>query len=159
MPPSIRAIITRLEREAVALGITCYPGATPNELAQAEATLGFALPADIRELYGFCNGFESAEDLFRIVPLAEAISYRSDVGPNQLEIAEYLVYSDTWTLEVAPTGPADYRIFGADSNSRRLDLTNSLSEFLDVFLNHGVFGPRGLYDWHEAIGTGQPFQS
>jgi len=42
----------------------------------------------MKALYRFCNGFESAEDIFRIIPLKEIVEELSRYGPNSFAFAD-----------------------------------------------------------------------
>jgi hypothetical protein len=135
--------------------ITLYPGATQELIDEFEKQVGFKLPADLKTFYRFCNGFESAEDLFRIVPLDEALETRPrDISeyhlkPNQFYIAEYLIYCDVWTIEIELNQPDTYRIMHDPAPNL---VTHSFSEFLLRFLKGGVFDDGGLYKWGEETG-------
>jgi hypothetical protein len=129
--------------------ITLFPQANLQELAEFEDLLQCPLPEDIKTLYLFCNGFESAEDIFRIIPLQEISDRLSECRPNCFYFAEYMTYCDKWEIEINPLNPNDYWIFNRGQAYRLL--TKSLAHFLDRFLVGGVFGEGGLYDWHEEV--------
>jgi hypothetical protein len=135
--------------------ITPYPGATQELIDEFEKQAGFKLPADLRTFYQSCNGFESAEDLFRIIPLDEALETRARdmleyrLRPNQFYIAEYLIYCDMWTIEIELDQPNIYRITHDPAPNA---ITHSFSEFLLRFLKGGVFEEGGLYKWDEEPG-------
>ncbi|GAB2865380.1 SMI1/KNR4 family protein [Hymenobacter ruber] len=139
--------------------ITLYPGAEQSLIDDFEKRMGFNLPADLKVFYQFCNGFESAEDLFRIVPtdeILERVDYdRAHYGTqsNQLYFAEYLIYCDSWKIEIDSHHPNSYRIYAGPNISGEpgIMLTNSLAEFLSKFLEGGVFNDGGLYKWQEEI--------
>lgn len=71
-------------------------------------------------------------------------------GAKDFHIAEYLVYCDMWTIHINPENPNDYRIYTGDPVMK---LTNSFSDFLNVFLEGGVFA--GLYAWKEKNEKGK----
>jgi hypothetical protein len=137
--------------------ITLYSGAENSLIEKFEQQMQLKLPADLKTFYQCCNGFESAEDLFRIVPLDEFLERMSwdkrenrtcELKSNQFYLAEYLIYCDMWTIEIELDQPNTYRItHGSGPNA----LTQSFSEFLLRFLKGGVFGDGGLYKWSEEI--------
>ena len=138
--------------------ITLYPGAEQALIEEFEKQIGFELPVDLKVFYQFCNGFESAKDLFRIVPLDEALEMRSPHMVeyhlnNQFYIAEYLIYCDSWKIEVDLLYPNHYKIYAwpTISTEPEIMLTNSFADFLSRFLVGGVFDDGGLYKWREEI--------
>ena len=66
-------------------------------------------------------------------------------------IAEYLLFCDMWGIEINPYDKNDFLIFNQPEEYRTITLTNSFAEFLGRFLQRGVFGKGGLYDWHEEV--------
>ncbi|WP_028981091.1 SMI1/KNR4 family protein [Sporocytophaga myxococcoides] len=150
MIPTIEHIILRIERDKKTLGITLYNKATLEEIVSFERVMNIKLPDDIKTFYKYCNGFESEEDMFRIIPLDEIIDRREDVdsyliNPKDFHIAEYMIYCDMWTLTVDEINNNKYSIY--NNAETAVDLTNNFSEFMDRFLNGGVFD--GLYDWRK----------
>jgi hypothetical protein len=129
---SIAGTIANLSNNHSSYEITLYSPASRQDLINFEHQLHCPLPDDIKAFYLFCNGFESAEDLFRIIPLDEICEQLSRYGPNRFAFAEYLVYCDTWEIEINPSNPAEYWISNQGKGFR--PLTKSLSEFLDRFL-------------------------
>jgi cell wall assembly regulator SMI1 len=144
----INDIILTLQQKHKDYGITLYPAASLGQIAYFEHTYKIILPDDIKTFYRFCDGFESAEDLFRIIPLDEI---GSRMETDFFYIAEYLIYCDMWGLKINPSDRNDYIIFVGTDKCRELKLTNSFTEFLERFLSGGVFEKGGLYDWHEEI--------
>jgi hypothetical protein len=153
---AISEIIEKLSTNLSSYDITLYPPASEQDLVNFEQGLNCSLPDDIKTLYLFCNGFESAEDLFRIIPLGEIASDLARYAPNRFAFAEYLIYCDTWEIEINPSAPNEYRISNYGEAFRLM--TNSLAEFLDRFLAKGVFGNGGLYTWHDEIDTKNKLQ-
>src|ERR1700729_3532622 len=98
----INDIIEKLTTTLPASDITLFPAATLRELTEFEERLKCPLPDDIKTLYLFCNGFESAEDVFRIVPLDEITGRLADYNPNSFDFAEYISYCDMWRIEINP---------------------------------------------------------
>jgi hypothetical protein len=152
MNPTITNIIERIKAEQTELGITLFAPASAKEILDFENIMGVKLPEDLVKFYSFSNGFESEEDIFRIIPLDEMIDNLKDgdtytAGPNDFHIAEYMIYSDMWTININAANSEDYKIYNKAENV--ITLTNSFCEFLDIFLNDGVF--EGLYNWREKI--------
>ncbi len=139
--------------------ITLYPGAENSLIEEFEQQMQFKLPDDLKTFYQCCNGFESAEDLFRLVPLDEVLERISwdkrdnrinELKPNQFYLAEYLIYCDMWTIEIDLIEAGSYKII-SDVNTRvETVLTHSFAEFLVRFLTGGVYDESGLYKWGEA---------
>lgn len=129
--------------------IKLYPAATQSLLDSFEDEAKSVLPMDFKTLYSFSNGFESAEDLFRIIPLDELMdSWRSENrADGQFYFAEYLIYSDLWGVKLGEERKDDYSIYYPESEQRKLFMTSSLAEFLSCFLDAGIYGKNGLYDW------------
>jgi hypothetical protein len=142
--------------------ITLYPGAPRELIEEFQAKTGIKLPSELTMFYQECNGFESAEDLFRIVPLdeiLERIDYDRNhyhLKPNQFYLAEYLIYCDSWKIEVDLHHPDQYKIYEGPSitGDSGIVLTSSFVEFVSRFLTGGVFEDNGLYKWGELIRTG-----
>jgi hypothetical protein len=152
MHPTITDIIAKIKAEKEELGITLYAPASSTEILDFENSMGIKLSEDIAEFYRFCNGFESEEDMFRIIPLDEIIDNIEQpdtyaVELNDFHFAEYLIYSDMWTISVNPVDRNDYHIYNKAENV--IILTNSFVEFLNTFLIGGVFN--GLYTWRKNI--------
>ena len=140
-------IITRIK--AGPNDIKCYPAATQSLLESFEDKAKLVLPLDFKALYSFSNGFESAEDLFRIIPLDELMDdwHGENRVNGQFHFAEYLIYSDLWGVKLGEEGKDDYSIYYPALEHRNLFMTSSLAEFLDCFLDAGIYGKNGLYNW------------
>jgi hypothetical protein len=153
MMHTINDIINIIQLKKNSLGITLYNGATSGDLSYFEKKIGVKLPDDVRAFYSFCNGFESEEDMFRIIPLNEIMencnSSRDTFlsGKSDFHFAEYLIYCDMWTLSIDLENNNDYFIY--NTAQTEVTLTKSLPEFLSEFLNGGVFD--GLYKWREKL--------
>ena len=145
----ISDILHQLSAHLSSYDITLYPPVNDQDLANFEGKLKSPLPDDMKALYRFCNGFESAEDIFRIIPLEEITIARPQPDRNRLSFAEYMIYSDTWEIDFNQSSPNDYSI--SNNGARFRQLTNSFAEFLEVFLAAGVFGKGGLYAWHDDV--------
>jgi hypothetical protein len=146
---SISDILHQLSGSLSSYGITLYPPATDRGLTDFERKLKCPLPYDMTALYRFCNGFESAEDMFRIIPLEEIADRLSEYKPNCFLFAEDMIYSDMWEIEINSSNPNEYWISNQGKAFRLL--TQSLAEFLGRFLAKGVFEDGGLYTWHEEV--------
>jgi lycopene beta-cyclase len=144
---TIEEIIEYIKIHKERLGITLYPPATEAEVLHFEKELNLKLPDEIRDFYLFCNGFESDEDLFRIIPLSEILTNKDDYKSGNFYIAEYLMYSDTWNVEIKTENT--YEI--VNYNSEFILLTNKFSDFLEIFLQGGVFEIGGIYDCQQKI--------
>jgi hypothetical protein len=127
--------------------VTLKSAASETDLLNFEQQLNLRLPTELREFYGFSNGFETEELLFQILPLEEILNQKDEYNKDEFYIAEYMIYSDVWTLRVNnQTG--ELSIYNSDHSSRNwMFLTNSFSEFLTRFLTYGLFEERGLYDY------------
>jgi SMI1 / KNR4 family (SUKH-1) len=145
----ISDILQQLSGNLSSYDITLYRPATDQDLEKFEGTLRCPLPDDMKALYRFCNGFESAEDIFRIIPLDEINISRPQPDQITFSFAEYMIYSDMWDININFSNSNDYWISNNGEQYRRL--TNSLPEFLKRFLDGGVFEKGGLYKWHEEI--------
>jgi SMI1 / KNR4 family (SUKH-1) len=150
MDLKIEDIISEIKANRQKLGITLYAPASLEEITAFENIKGLKLPDDIVTFYRFCNGFESDEHMFRIIPLDEIIENINDrhtsyiSNPKDYHIAEYMIYIDMWSLHIDNNDKNNYRIY----YKAETVLTNSFAEFLDTFLNEGV---AGLYTWGEKI--------
>jgi hypothetical protein len=52
-----------------------------------------------------------------------------------------------WTIDINSNNKNEYRIYNKTDNI--VFLTNSISEYLSVFINKGIYD--GLYEWREEI--------
>ena len=143
---TIRELITAIAKKHKSLGIKVLPPATSYQIRQFEQKIGFELPADFREFYSVCNGFECAEDIFTISSLETILGYTSNYGTNWYHFAEHMIYSGTWSLR--KVADSKYEIFYEDLDSEII-LGTSIQEFLTRFLVGNVFEEGGLYDWYE----------
>jgi hypothetical protein len=117
---------------------------------KVERTYGITFPIEFKNFYCFTDGFETVEDIFNMIPLAEIIDIKNMNNEGALYIAEYMIYSDMWQLEINPDDCNDYKIV-IKSDGNKLVLTHSLAEFIDRFLKGGVFEIGGLYAWADEI--------
>jgi len=145
-------IIQRIKVDKEKLGITLFTPASLRDISNYEIKKGIKLPDDLVKFYTFSNGIESAEDMFRIIPIDELIDNIKDrdtyiVGLKDFHFAEYMIYCDMWTISINSIDKEDYKIYNKAEDV--IILTNSFAVFIDTFLNCGVFG--GLYNWREDI--------
>jgi hypothetical protein len=136
--------------------ITIHPGVPESTLGWFERQMRIVMPDDFKAFYRFCDGFESSEDAFRIIPLREIVERkfkqrRSGLDSKRLYFAEYMQYSDVWSIEMTTSQEEKYTIFCPTRNDEQSILTHSLVDFMNCFLANGVFGDSGLYDWGDAI--------
>jgi hypothetical protein len=136
--------------------ITICPGVPQSTLSWFERQMRIVMPDDFKIFYRFCDGFESAEDAFRIIPLGEIVERefkqrRSGLDRKRFYFAEYMQYSDMWSMEIATSQEENYTIFCPTRHDEQNILTHSFADFLNCFLANGVFGDSGLYDWGDAV--------
>ncbi len=129
--------------------LTLHAGADEALIKDVENAYGIELPEDFKHFYRFTNGFEMDEDIFNMIPLGEMIG--NSKNDNHPSIAEYMIYSDMWRLEINPYDFNQYEIYVLDYDSEKIVLTNSLAEFIARFLRGGVFEIGGLYTWKDEI--------
>ncbi|MDQ0637473.1 hypothetical protein QF042_001038 [Pedobacter sp. W3I1] len=126
------------KREVKKLGITLNDPCSDEDLADLESKLSFPLPLDLIDFYKFCNGFETDDYLFRIVPIAEAVDYRSELKSNTFYFAEYMIYSDQWLIQLREGG--QYEIINDNHGSQDMTVqTTSILKFLEIYLTEGLF--------------------
>jgi hypothetical protein len=147
---SIKEAIEQLRTYESELGLTLHEGADEFRFILLENAYNITLPDDFKVLYRFTDGFETVEDMFNMIPLDEIIDNKNRHNGDPLYIAEYMIYSDMWQLEINQDDQNDYKII-VESNYNKLVLTHSLAEFIGRFLKGGVFGPGGLQDWQEEV--------
>jgi hypothetical protein len=146
---SITEAIELLKTYNGPLGLKLHKGASEELISKAENIYNVTFPADFKTFYRFTDGFETVEDIFNMIPLAEMIDNKESHDP--LWIAEYMIYSDMWELEINPDNPEEYSIFCGDFDYGKTILTNSLADFIARFLKGGVFEIGGLYAWKDEI--------
>ena len=141
-------LFKRYNKETASLGLSLNARVTRNELKSLEAHIGHPIPTEISDFYSFCNGFETLDYLFRVIPLQEALQSVQRSSDKKIDFAEYMIYSDTWTLEIL--NEEQYVITNANHKTGKVILTNSIPEFLEKYFDgQGLFGENGLYKWYE----------
>lgn len=141
----MQQLIAAIEAKHQETGIKVNPPASDDAIKSFEKKTGFSLPPDFTAFYSICNGFECDEDLFRMVALEEIIE-RRDYGKDWFHFAEYMIFSDMWSLRKTQNG--QYLILNGSFKSI---LTSSLHEFLERFLQGNVFDENGLYAWQDEL--------
>ena len=154
---SITEAIDLLKAYNGPLGLTLHGGASEELISKAEFAYGITLPHDFKAFYRFTDGFETNDYMFNVIPLKEMIDNKISYKNDPLYIAEYMIYSDMWELEINPDDNNDYKII-VNANDNKLVLTNSLAEFIDRILKGGLHDTGGLNDWAEEV-EAQPIYS
>lgn len=147
----INEIIDKLKRDPSQLGISLNPPATKQEIEQLENMLSIALPYDLKHFYQLCNGFETEDYIFQVIPIDEIIKYQNELKINEFHFAEYMLYSDSWNIRIMDS--TSYTIFNDDHGyEKSLDFTDSITKFFNRYMdNNGLFGENGLVHWHDQI--------
>ena len=144
----IDQVIKRLQCEADT-EIQFRPGVSEELIRKVEEVYSIILPDDVKKFYRFTNGFDTDDYMFNIIPMEDMIEgkvkYESEFPP----LAEYLIYTETWHLEIS-IKPPGYSICIMDAG-KKVTLTHALAEFLQRFLDGGLFGERGLAHWPEHM--------
>jgi hypothetical protein len=139
-------VLNYIEDNSFKIGIQLNKPATSVEI-EAFENRKVKLPDDFKVLYMFSNGFETDHDLFRLIPLDEVVENGLDEGylisDKSFHFTEYMIYSDMWSVDISNLNVNDYKIYNKTDNV--VYLTNSLAEFLCVFINKGIY--EGLYEW------------
>ena len=71
------------------LEIVFNPPAKAEELKELEKSVQQSLPKDIIEFYHLCNGLETNDFLFRILPIKEILEYKDELPSSSFYFAEY----------------------------------------------------------------------
>lgn len=108
--------------------------ASKSDIELFERSMQLTLPDDLKLLYSLCSGFDI--EMFRIVPLSETLQYASELEKGQLYLAEYMIYSDIWIVEVN-SGGKNYEIKNDGKSAKKFD---SIAGFLSAFLDKGLYG-------------------
>ena len=146
---TLSIVLDFIKNNSKELGIYLTNGASEIDIAQFEKNITI-LPEDFKSLYKLSNGFETDEDIFRLIPLDEIISREKDsylISNTSFHFTEYMIYSDMWTVDIDTENRNSYRIYNKADDT--VFLTNSLAEFLITFINKGIYD--GLYQWREDI--------
>nr|WP_276903582.1 SMI1/KNR4 family protein [Pedobacter kyonggii] len=120
------------------LDITFNAPCSDEDLADLESKLSFPLPPDLIEFYTFCNGFNTYDHLFRVIPVHEAVDYKSELANNVFHFAEYMIYSDQWLIQLQEGG--QYEVINDDHGTQEMVVqTTSILKFLEIYLTEGLF--------------------
>ena len=145
-------VLNFIKDNKVFSGIELNKPATENDIDFFERRKKIKLPNDFKTLYKFSDGFETDEDLFRLIPLSEITDNGKDnycINDTSFHFTEHMIYSDMWTVEISPNDFENYKIYSKKDDI--VYLTNSLAEFLCVFINKRIY--EGLYEWREKKQT------
>lgn len=134
-----------------ARALILFPPAPPEAIDKFEEKLSLKLPDDIKAFYRFSNGMEGCDDAFTVISLDEIAGNMKQFRENTFLIAEYMVYSETWAVEVSEDDHNEYQIFVIGAEGRPVILTSSFAEFLDRYLKGGVTSKGGLNEWYKEI--------
>lgn len=141
-------VLKYIKDNSFKIGIQLNKPATSVEIEVFENRKG-KLPDDFKNLYMFSNGFETDHDLFRLIPLEEVLENGLDknylISDKSFHFTEYMIYSDMWSVDINNDNSNDYKIYNKTDDV--VYLTDSLAEFLCVFINKGIY--EGLYEWRE----------
>jgi len=158
MNPTTTTLIEMLQDEKyLGLGIKLNPPAPRSEVEYLEKIIERRLPPDLRDFYLSVNGFETEDDMFRVIPVHEVIEYKLHLHTPRINFAEYMIYCDTWDLMLDREGKDRYAIVNRDPEKERdVVLTNSIYEFLERYLeNGGMRGEFGLISWCDRLKSKQ----
>jgi len=126
------------KRKVKKLGITFNAPCSDEDLADLESKLSYPLPPDLIEFYTFCNGFDTDDHLFRVIPVQEAIDYKRELANNNFHFAEYMIYSDQWLIQLYDEG--QYEVINNDHGTQEMTVqTTSILKFLEIYLTEGLF--------------------
>lgn len=145
---NIKRMLQPLMEKSKELGITLNPPAKEKELQRLKEVINQELPKEILDFHSYCNGIETLDYLFRILPISEIAPYKKEINITSFDFAEYMIYSDVWTINLKNS--EEYTITNENhSTEEMVTLTNSIIEFIDRYTRGGIFGSKGLYDWYE----------
>lgn len=146
-----KELFERLKAKSDELGIVLNQPAAKEELEKLEKLVNQKLPKEIIDFYSFCNGFESDDNIFRAIPISEILEYKAELETSSFYFAEYMIYSDSWTIQLKSEG--EYLILNGNHGTEdEVIFTHSLYEFLEKYiLGEGIFSDYGLYYWFEEI--------
>lgn len=146
---TIISVLDFIKDNSKRLGVHLNDSASDIDIDQFEQNKMF-LPDDFKLLYKFSNGFETDQDIFRLIPLKEIINNKKDdylISDSSFHFTEYMIYSDMWTVDINLKNKNDYKIYNKADDI--IFLTNSIAEFLITFINRGIYD--GLYQWRDDI--------
>lgn len=147
----IHKIIERLKTDGQKFAIDLNQPASDTDIQKFETETNIRLPSELREFYKECNGFDAGNDfLFRVIPLYDIVGERDPLTQNRYPLAEYMIYSDTWIVEVRGE---EYVIVNSNHGTEQeLILCDSIVTFLNRYLDgDGAATENGLYKWFDEI--------
>jgi cell wall assembly regulator SMI1 len=154
---SLQTVIETLAAKRAELGIAPAPPASAEAITAFEKAYQLTIPTDIKAFYQFCNGFETNDFLFRVLPLEEIVNelqeYDHGVVGSKFVFAEYMIYSDAWQILLTAKAVSGYQIINANHGTdKQVVLTDSIADFIIRYLiEGGVFGEHGLLTWYEEV--------
>jgi hypothetical protein len=152
---NIDAVIQKIHEKQHEFKIQLNPPVNASTIAEFESAFELILPNELQAFYKFANGFDTYDFMFRIIPLEDAIEelvkYNHGVKSSEFPFAEYMIYSDTWTVRLKRGNPDAYEIINRNHGTESaVILTDSIVEFVVRYINGGgIFGDDGLYEWFE----------
>ncbi len=149
----IEDFLERLQRAESRNAFKLLPSVYDDVVEQVESKLGSAIPDDFRKFYSFCNGTTESVDEFRIITLEEFIKYDEEPerrwkAPWEFPFGEYAFFSNVWAVSIDKNNRNNYTIYTPYKDDR-LYYTNSLAEFLERYLDEGIYD--GIYKWGDEI--------
>ncbi|WP_462265147.1 SMI1/KNR4 family protein [Mucilaginibacter sp.] len=149
---NLTEVIQYLKDRHIDEQIELRPGVSEELIKQVEQTYKVNLPDDIKQFYRFCNGFDTYDWMFNLIPMEDMIEQKVKYRYNDepIPLAEYLIYSETWHLKVSATDPIDYYITVPETQGKGV-LTRSLAAFIERFLKGGLHDEGGLLDWVKEL--------
>lgn len=142
--------ISYLESKSVEYEMTLRPAASEDLIKQVEETYNITLPEDIKQFYRLYNGFDTFDWMFNLIPMKDMIEQKIKYNEERVPLAEYMIYSETWHLDINVDQPNKYGIT-IQGHNREVTLTHSLAEFIERFVNGGLMGEDGLCHWVEQL--------
>jgi hypothetical protein len=146
---SMRQLIDEIVKKHRANGIILNPPVSAAEIIAFEKRIGFSLPADFKEFYSICNGFESNDDvIFNMSSLDDVFRPWTTYGEDWFYFSEYMINSELWKIKFVWLDK--YEIIHESFDYEQV-LSSSLYTFLERYLHGGVFGHDGLMDWSQEL--------
>lgn len=134
MSADISRVMERMLRNRITLQLTLQVGRC-NDVDYFEAETSLKLPDEMRTFYSLYSELYGHEDMFRIIPLKEIVHDKQYTN-NGFVFAEYMIFSDAWSVALNESDRNIYKITG-DFPS------DSFADFLQRYPDGGVY--EGLY--------------
>jgi hypothetical protein len=138
---TVSSFFATLDQAGLKFKFVQKPGIDAERLLKIENALKVKLPQELRDFYQLTNGIEGEDFIFNIIPFDE-VDVLNDGNGKYLIFAEYLIYSDTFGVELDESNPNKYRIFNwtGDANSlQRKYKTDSVVAFIKQYCEKGTF--------------------